>query len=161
MFDQTKTNAISIFKYLEELFSLNIDTRRDFRVISEQERIFEIRNFPKSENLFIKNFSDQSEDLFLSVHKKELEPLPKLPKELILWVDLNYKGFSKPNYREFILKNTQFSDDDKRRNRSQDHAGRGLESEKRPEIQSKVVEASNSELKESSDFGRKKQERWE
>ena len=114
MFDQTKTNAISIFKYLEELFSLNIDTRRDFRVISDQERIFEIRNFPKSENLFIKSFSDQSEDLFLSVYKKELESLPKLPKELILWVDLNYKGFSKPNYREFILNNTQFSDDDNR-----------------------------------------------
>ena len=114
MFDQTKTNAISIFKYLEELFSLNIDTRRDFRVISDQERIFEIRNFPKSDNLFIKSFSDQSEDLFLSVHKKELEPLPKLPKELTLWVDLNYKRFSKPNYREFIFKNTQFSDDEKR-----------------------------------------------
>lgn len=114
MFDQTKTNAISIFKYLEELFSLNIDTRRDFRVISDQERIFEIRNFPKSENLFIKSFSDKSGDIFLSVQKKELEPLPKLPKELILWVDLNLKGFSKPNYREFILNNIQFSDDEKR-----------------------------------------------
>ncbi|MBP7859411.1 AAA family ATPase [Patescibacteria group bacterium] len=108
---KTKTNAISIFKYLEELFSLNVDTRRDFRNISSQERIFEIRNFPKSENLFIKSFNDQSEDLFLSVENKELEPLPKLPKELVLWVDFNYKDFSKPDHKEFILKNTQFSED--------------------------------------------------
>ncbi len=113
MFDQTKTNAISIFKYLEELFSLNIDTRRDFRVISDQERIFEVKNFPKSDNLFIKGFSDQSNDLFLSVYKKELQPLPKLPKNLVPWVDLN-QGFSKPSYKQFILENTHFANDEKR-----------------------------------------------
>lgn len=114
MLKEIQTNAINIFKYLEELFSLNIDTRRDFSILSDQERIFEVRNFPKSENLFIKSFSDQSDDLFLSVKKIELGELPKLPKEIADWVDINNIGFSQPTYKEDILRKTKFSDDKKR-----------------------------------------------
>src|SRR3989344_4140498 len=114
MLKEIQTNAINIFKYLEELFSLNIDTRRDFSILSDQERLFEVRNFPKSGNLFIKSFSDQSNDLFLSVKKIELGELPKLPKELTDWIDINNVGFSQPTYKEYILRKTKFSDDKKR-----------------------------------------------
>jgi len=114
--EEVKTNAISIFKYLEELFSLNIDTRRDFRNLAEGEWMREIRNFPESENLFIRklNESSKDEDLFLSVQKKELELLPKLPKVLISWVELDDQGFFKPECKEFIFRKMRFADDDKR-----------------------------------------------
>jgi superfamily I DNA and/or RNA helicase/very-short-patch-repair endonuclease len=115
-FNEIKANAINIFKYLEELFSLNVDARRDFRVLAEQEWMREVRNFPESENIFVKKLNDSSDDpdLFLFVQKKEIDPLPKLPKELIEWVDLGNIGFSKPEYKEFLFKKVRFSDDDKR-----------------------------------------------
>ena len=115
-FNKIKANAINIFKYLEELFSLSIDTRRDFRILSEQEWMREIRNFPESDNIFVRKLNDSNEDenLFLSVQKKELEPLPKLPKELKEWINLEEAGFSKPKHKEFIFKKIRFTDDKKR-----------------------------------------------
>lgn len=116
-FEEIKANAINIFKYLEELFSLNIDTRRNFRNLAEQEWIREIRSFPQSDNFFVKSFhhdSNQDADIFLSVTKKELEPLPKLPKELNDWVELRNQGFSKPNHKESIFRKMRFSDKDGR-----------------------------------------------
>lgn len=114
--NNVKSNAISIFKYLEELFSLNIDARRDFRVLAEQEWMREVRNFPESENIFVRKLNDPNEDdeLFISVQKKELDPLPKLPKELTEWIDLERAGFSKPEHKEFIFKKVQFTDDKRR-----------------------------------------------
>lgn len=115
-FKEIKSNAINIFKYLEELFSLNIYTRRDFRVLAEQEWMREVRNFPESENIFIRKLNDSNDDenLFLSVQKKELDPLPTLPKELIEWIDLGSTSFFKPRHKEFIFKKVKFSDDNKR-----------------------------------------------
>ncbi|HCE86337.1 MAG: hypothetical protein A2249_01815 [Candidatus Jacksonbacteria bacterium RIFOXYA2_FULL_44_7] len=116
MLEKIKTNAINIFKYLEELFSLNIDTRRDFRNLAEQEWMRQIRSFPQSDNLFVKNFHESNQDdyLFLSVKKHELEPLPNLPLELMEWVVLDSHEFSQPKYKESIFRKIQFSDDNMR-----------------------------------------------
>lgn len=114
-FKEIKSNAINIFKYLEELFSLNIDTRRDFRVLAEQEWMREVRNFPESENIFVRRLNNSNEDdgLFVSVQKKDFDPLPKLPKELTEWVDLE-DSFTKPEHKEFIFKKIRFTYDEKR-----------------------------------------------
>ncbi|MFW5885232.1 MAG: AAA domain-containing protein [Patescibacteria group bacterium] len=113
---KVKSNAVDIFKYLEELFSLNIDTRRDFRVLAEQEWMCEVRNFPESDNIFVRKLNDSNEDddLFVSVQKKDIDPPPELPKELTEWVDLEKAGFSKPEHKEFIFKKISFTDDKKR-----------------------------------------------
>lgn len=112
-------NGIRLFQYLEELALLNINIRSNIKKLSADEDFFDVENtdfLPNLDKIFLRSREDDSKDadLLLSIQRYEIEKMPKLPKELVDWVDVSIRGFEKPILREYCSVTESFSDNEER-----------------------------------------------
>lgn len=108
-------NGIKLFQYLEELSLLNINIRSNIKKLSADEDFFDIENLdflPDLDKVFLRSRKDSAidEDLLMSLERYEIEKMPKLPKELVDWVDVSIQGFDKPELRKYCTVTEKFSD---------------------------------------------------
>lgn len=113
-------NGIKLFEYLEKLALLNTSVRSNVKNLSKDEEGFNLedRDFlPLLDKIFLKNRDTESEKedgLFLSIERYKIENPPKLPKELVKWIDFESITFVKPEPKEFLVNIEKFSDNPER-----------------------------------------------
>jgi very-short-patch-repair endonuclease len=108
-------NGVKLFQYLEELSLLNVTIRSNIKKLSPDEDFFDIENLdflPNLNKIFLRTREEASgdNDLLMSIERHEIEKMPKLPKELTDWVDLNISGFTKPELKKYYTITEKFSD---------------------------------------------------
>ncbi len=113
------SNGIKLFQYLEELSLLNVNIRSNIKKLSTDEDFFDIESLdfvPNLDKIFLRTRkdADEDEDLLMSLHRYEIEKMPKLPKELIEWVDVSIQGFNKPELKKHRTVTEEFSDSKER-----------------------------------------------
>lgn len=112
-------NGVKLFQYLEELSLLNVTIRGNIKKLSADEDFFDIENtdfLPDLDKVFVRTRKDTTidSDLLMSIERYEIEKIPKLPKELIEWVDINSQGFTQPELRKFSTATEKFTDSKER-----------------------------------------------
>jgi very-short-patch-repair endonuclease len=112
-------NGIKLFQYLEELSLLNVNVRGNIKKLSADEDFFDIENLnfiPDLDRIYLRTRRsvDTDEDLLMSVERYEIEKMPKLPKELLEWVDISIQGFNKPELKKHRTVTEKFSDSEER-----------------------------------------------
>ena len=113
-------NGIKLFQYLEKLSLLNVSVKSNIRKLSADEDLFDLedQNFlPVLDKIFLKNRdvnADKEDGLFLSIERYKIEKMPKLPRELERWVNIEAVSFVKPEPEHHLVIEEKFDDNKER-----------------------------------------------
>lgn len=113
-------NGIKLFEYLEKLSLLNVSVKSNVRKLSSDEDLFDLEdlNFlPVLDKIFLKNrdvAADKEEGLLLSIERYAIEKMPKLPRELERWVNIEAVDFIKPEPSSHIIISEKFDEEKER-----------------------------------------------
>ena len=108
-----KEKSLDLFRYIKAVLEKKIEPNYDIRKLKEEEEFFDIDNknvLPESDNVSFKKDNIELEE-YIRIKKFEIKDAPKLPKELVNWVE--YKN-NIPVLKDFIYK-TEYFDDNKQR----------------------------------------------
>lgn len=116
------TNGIKLFEYLEKLSLLSINVRKSVKKLGKEEEWFDLEDesfLPVLDKVYLKHRGGDNEtnpNLFFSIQRYEIEKMPKLPKELDRWVNIETVSFNKPEPSAKIIVTESFDDSVDRKN---------------------------------------------
>jgi len=115
------TNGIKLFEYLEKLSLLSVNVRKSVKKLGKEEEWFDLEDesfLPVLDKLYLKHRAEDKgveENLFFSIQRYEIEKMPKLPKELDRWVNIETVSFNQPEPTPKVIITESFDDSSDRK----------------------------------------------
>ena len=118
---EAQNKIVRLFTYLEKALALDDTIVRDFRSSIVAPSPWWLADYPRDlENLFIREFDTEKESenadqssAWLRIQKKNIEPAPALPDELVEWI-IDVTPLDKPRALEKIDRKVRFDSDKER-----------------------------------------------
>jgi len=118
---EAQNKIVRLFTYLEKALALDDTIVRDFRSSIVAPSPWWLADYPRDlENLFIREFDTEKESenadqssAWLRIQKKNIEPAPALPDELVEWI-IDVTPLDKPRALEKIDRKVHFDSDKER-----------------------------------------------
>jgi len=118
---EAQNKIVRLFTYLEKALALDDTIVRDFRSSMIAPSPWWLSDYPRDlENLFIREFDTEKESenadqssAWLKVQKKNIEPAPTLPDNLVEWI-IDVNPLDKPRALEKIDRKVRFDDEKER-----------------------------------------------
>ena len=115
---EAQNKIVRLFTYLEKALALDDTIVRDFRSSIVAPSPWWLADYPRDlENLFIREFDTEKESenadqssAWLRIQKKNIEPAPALPDELVEWI-IDVTPLDKPRALEKIDRKVRFDSD--------------------------------------------------
>lgn len=115
------TNGIKLFEYLEKLSLLSVNVRKSVKKLGKEEEWFDLEDtgfLPVLDKIYLKHRGDDTavdSNLFFSIQRYEIEKMPKLPPDLVRWVNIETVSFVQPEPSPKIIITESFDDDAERK----------------------------------------------
>jgi len=141
-------NGIKLFEYLEHLSLLNSNIRKSVKKLSNEEEFLNLEDpsfLPVVDQIFTKQKDPKTvneSDIFLKIERYKIENPPKLPKDLIEWIDYESISFVKPDFYEYRTIDEDFNESKKRK---EDFSNLDNESDVPSSLEGWVTRESNNE----------------